>query len=97
VTLHTWYFCKQPCERQHCPYCEGGLASCTVCDCAEGTLPSDCPGSPVSSADQDRIYAGRLDFTDGAWSEGVRSKYLFTSEPQHGTSRSESPRGASQP
>lgn len=43
------------------------LASCTVCHCAEGTLPTHCPGARVSAEDQDAIYAGRLEFSGGQW------------------------------
>lgn len=64
---HIAYRCAQPCDVLHCVYCEGGLFSCTVCKCAEGTLPTECPGVPVSSLKQDAIYAGRIDFKDGAW------------------------------
>ena len=64
---HVWYECPQPCEKQNCVYCEGGLASCTVCGCAEGSLPSECPGKRVSEGDQERIYARKLDYRYGAW------------------------------
>lgn len=69
MRAHVWYECPKPCDTPYCVYCEGGLGSCTVCKCAEGTLPSECPGAPVSSSDQDRIYAGNLDFRDGEWVE----------------------------
>ena len=64
---HEWYKCPQPCDRAYCQFCEGGLASCTVCNCGEGTLPSDCPGESVSGARQDSIYAGLIDYRDGMW------------------------------
>lgn len=79
MTAHTWYTCPKPCERNSCPFCDGGLGSCTVCRCAEGTLPSECPGAAVSMEDQERIYAGALDYRAGAWVEkpsgGASSHY----------------------
>jgi hypothetical protein len=46
---------------------DGGLAVCRVCHCFEGSLPTECPGEPVSAEQQDRIYAGQVDFKDGNW------------------------------
>lgn len=45
----------------------GGLGVCKVCHCYEGSLATHCPGTPVSAAQQDLIYAGTLDYVDGAW------------------------------
>lgn len=44
---------------------------CTVCNGAEGTLPTECPGRLMSSARQEHIYAGRIDFKDGEWIKGI--------------------------
>ncbi len=46
------------------------LASCTVCGGGEGSLPTHCPGTRMSSDEADDVYAGRLDFKNGKW-EGV--------------------------
>lgn len=46
---------------------EGGLAVCKVCDCFEGGLATECPGTHVSTDQQDRIYKGEVDFVDGQW------------------------------
>lgn len=46
---------------------DGGLAVCKVCRCFEGSLATECPGDPVSADQQDRIYAGEVDFTGGTW------------------------------
>ena len=64
---HEFYECPQPCDRLHCQFCEGGLAFCEKCKCGEGTLPSQCPGEPVSEEQQQNIYAGASDFRDGKW------------------------------
>lgn len=45
----------------HCQFCDGGLGACTVCNGAEGTLPSDCPGVKMSQEQQDQVYHGVSD------------------------------------
>ena len=44
-----------------------GIVECLICRGAEGSLPSRCPGSPMSTETQDGVYAGRLDFDGVAW------------------------------
>ena len=48
-------------------YTEGGLASCEICHGAEGSLPTQCPNAPMSHWESQRVYAGQIDFQDGAW------------------------------
>lgn len=48
---------------------DGGLAVCKVCHCFEGSLTTECSGAPVSGDNQDAIYAGKLDFVGGQWSQ----------------------------
>lgn len=48
-------------------FCDGGLFSCTRCGGFEGTLPSQCPGEKMTSEQETGVYAGRLDFREGAW------------------------------
>jgi hypothetical protein len=48
------------CEIPHCCVCDGGLAICTVCGGAEGTLTEDCCGRILSGDEQDDVYYGRL-------------------------------------
>lgn len=55
------------CGESHCPICAGGLAHCTSCGGAEGTLPTHCPQSLMSDETEAAVYAGSLDFIDGAW------------------------------
>lgn len=43
------------------------LCECTVCRGAEGSIPTDCPGRPMTSAEQDEVHAGRVDYRDGSW------------------------------
>jgi hypothetical protein len=50
-----------------CESCIGELFTCTVCNCATGTLPSECPGVIVNGKDQDQIWANKLDFVNGEW------------------------------
>ena len=49
------------------PPCAQGLGVCRVCDAYEGSLATDCPGYALSEREQQRIYAGTLDFMDGRW------------------------------
>lgn len=55
------------CEEIHCPICDGGLAVCSVCDGAEGSLPSECPGSKMDGERQGEVYRGLADFKNGQW------------------------------
>lgn len=65
---HTLYKCPDDCNG--CQFCEGGLASCTTCKGGEGSLPTVCPGRPmteqkplVGSNRQDRKTV--IDVNDG--------------------------------
>jgi len=57
----------EDCYIQHCSVCDGGLAICTVCGLIEGSLTTDCPGEDCWLARGDAIYAGKIDFREGAW------------------------------
>ena len=46
---------------------DGGLAQCLVCNGAEGSLPTECPGQPMTSHQDMDVYADRADFVRGAW------------------------------
>ena len=64
---HKYYECLKPCETQYCQYCEGGLASCTVCGGGEGSLPTECPGDRMMYTLERAVHQGRVDFKDGQW------------------------------
>lgn len=54
------------CYEASCHTCN--LFICARCLCAEGSLPTDCPGEPVSEARQDAIYNEELNYIrDGGW------------------------------
>lgn len=53
------------CEIQNCPICDGDLFSCTVCDGAEGSLTTDCYGSPLTSIELEGVMQGEFDVLDG--------------------------------
>jgi hypothetical protein len=44
-----------------------GLSECTVCNCAEGTLPTHCPGVLVPYRVQNLIIKGVVDFVGDRW------------------------------
>lgn len=44
-----------------------GLAKCTVCKGAEGSLPSTCPGRPMSYDERELVFTGKLDYFRGKW------------------------------
>lgn len=46
------------------------LVACDVCNCAEGTLPTDCPGVLVPERVQTLIHKGVVDFDGGRWVGG---------------------------
>lgn len=55
------------CQIDYCMICEGGLALCEICGGLEGGLPSECPGEPMSTETQEKVYAGELDFVGEEW------------------------------
>lgn len=55
------------CEYPHCPICEGGLTTCSVCGGAEGSLPTHCPGERMDERLEEAVMAGSLNFVDGRW------------------------------
>lgn len=60
---HNFIKCFQPGPNQEscddCPACKG-LAICSVCQCAEGTLLSSCPGYLLSAEAEQSIYQGNV-------------------------------------
>jgi hypothetical protein len=48
-------------------FCDGGLFMCSVCGCFEGATTDHCPGDNITWYAMDEVYAGRLNFRDGAW------------------------------
>ena len=61
---HQLYKCVQPCQVTHCNICDGGLALCTVCNGAEASLTTECPGRKISDEEQDQIVKGNLDYNE---------------------------------
>jgi len=51
------------CDREGpCPICDGGLSYCTVCKGAESSLPTHCPGEPMTDLRADLVSAGHMDY-----------------------------------
>lgn len=58
---------QHTCEDENCNVCRGGLSLCTICGGAEGSMPTECPGRPLTMKEDDDIYNGKLDFINGGW------------------------------
>jgi hypothetical protein len=52
-----------------CMFCDGGLFGCSRCGSFEGATTTDCPGEAMTGEQSDAVYAGDLDYRDGAWVE----------------------------
>ncbi len=61
MSAHVFHECNE--ERY------GGLAWCKVCNGAEGSLPSECPGDKMTEDREREVYAAKLDFRGGEWVE----------------------------
>lgn len=75
---HVWYeyddghSCN---DMGECMLCS--LAVCKICYCAEGGLPTDCPGEIITGPEQDVIYKGFIDYKDGlGWYQGFNPTNL---------------------
>ncbi|MEE8598827.1 MAG: hypothetical protein V3S69_04850 [Dehalococcoidales bacterium] len=79
---HTFAVCKQPCTKLTCQFCEGGLSACITCLCFEGSLPSHCPGQPVSDEDQQLIYKATLDYHEHKWDSRPLNPWEGERDPQ---------------
>lgn len=60
---HVLHSCDQP----GCFVCDGGLGLCDVCGGAESAIPTECPGTRMTTAQSDAVAAGTLDFRAGLW------------------------------
>ena len=61
--LHGAHNCQDP----DCNVCSGGLGVCERCGGAEASIPTDCPGEPMSQDQQDLVQSGQLDYN---WQTG---------------------------
>lgn len=52
-------------ESVSCNICE--LSWCNVCNGAEASLPTECPGRKMTLLEEDMVQAGHLDFKNGRW------------------------------
>ena len=59
------------CSNPYCVVCVGDLAVCRVCGLYEGSLTTECPGVQCYSEKSSDVYAGKIDFRNGQWVEGV--------------------------
>lgn len=61
------YLKHENCIEINCNICDGGLAICTVCECGEGELATECPGHKVHPDIRKLIYKGRIDYINGEY------------------------------
>jgi hypothetical protein len=67
---HKFYDCEEHggCPKPgFCPYCDGGLLYCEVCNGGEASLTSECPGKMMTEEEERQVFAGVLDYRDGKW------------------------------
>lgn len=89
-TPHQWevHDKSHPCSYNGpgCPICDGGLSICTVCHLLEGGLTTECSGKG-SWDKSDEVYAGRLDFRGGEWTEktSIHSPRYFSEDRIEGS------------
>lgn len=57
---HVWYNCPPGCDNEFCPYCVGGLGTCTVCTASEGELLPSCPGFKLTAEQKEACYRGKF-------------------------------------
>lgn len=63
---HNYFECN--CWKTGCMFCDGGLQACNICRGGEGSLTTDCPGRPITEAEELLIYnRAILDFRNGEW------------------------------
>ena len=66
---HVRFVCKLGWEK--CDLCNRDahpdLFICTICNGAESSLPTDCPGRKMTGEEEEMVQQGRLDFKDGVW------------------------------
>jgi len=55
---HILHKCENSCD--NCVICSGGLALCTICGGAEGSLLTTCPGYKLSNETLDACYRGNV-------------------------------------
>ncbi len=74
------------CDDENCHICP--LSLCTVCGGAEGSLPTECPGSRMPEKIEKAVYAQTLDFKDNRWytpklKESTKIKVQFEIEVEN--------------
>jgi hypothetical protein len=61
------YLKHENCKEINCNICDGGLTLCTVCNCGEGELATECPGYDINKLARQLIYDGLMDYKEGDW------------------------------
>jgi hypothetical protein len=57
-------------------YHQHDLAHCKICNGAEGSLPTDCPGVKMTSEEEDAVYDGKINFISGEWTNKINDQTL---------------------
>ena len=53
---------------------DDGLAHCKICNGAEGSLPTDCPGRKMEEHVERLVSHGCLDFKSGGWVLNIKPR-----------------------
>lgn len=61
---------------------EDGLHHCKVCGGAEGSLTIHCPGTKLPAETDEAVYAGLIEYVDGAWVPGAHQRMTALGIPQ---------------
>jgi hypothetical protein len=50
-----------------CAICDFGLVVCVRCNGAEVSMPTECPGRPMTEEERELVARGDLDYDMGVW------------------------------
>ncbi len=66
MTKHT-FLTHTECLVEDCYLCGQGLKYCTTCEGVARSLPTECPGRPMSSTQETRVINRESDYFNDKW------------------------------
>jgi hypothetical protein len=73
MSEHRYHYCID----EACWICLNDHLSCEVCDGANQSLPTECPGTPLTDDQLVAISEGEIDFRNGSWTLHQRKSRAF--------------------